>query len=122
MDTIKSLFTAKATGERNGHTEASDGSVRAGLSVPSCFLDRTISLAKFRTRSRSPNSGSSSMSADTLPPATRKNQSQNFTRAVSFCSRKLTKTRCETGLSSLFSRSDIGYLRCASANSRRFAF
>jgi organic hydroperoxide reductase OsmC/OhrA len=36
MDTIKSLFTATATaiGGRNGHTEASDGSVRADLSVP----------------------------------------------------------------------------------------
>jgi Ohr subfamily peroxiredoxin len=36
MDTIKLLFTATATatGGRNGHTEASDGSVRADLSVP----------------------------------------------------------------------------------------
>jgi lipoyl-dependent peroxiredoxin len=36
MDTIKPLFTAtaSATGGRNGHTEASDGSVRADLSVP----------------------------------------------------------------------------------------
>ena len=36
MDTIKMLFTATATasGGRNGHTEASDGSVRADLSVP----------------------------------------------------------------------------------------
>jgi lipoyl-dependent peroxiredoxin len=36
MDTIKPLFTATATatGGRNGHTEASDGSVRADLSVP----------------------------------------------------------------------------------------
>ena len=36
MDTIKPLFTATATatGGRNGHTEASDGSVRANLSVP----------------------------------------------------------------------------------------
>jgi lipoyl-dependent peroxiredoxin len=36
MDTIKALFTATATatGGRNGHTEASDGSVRADLSVP----------------------------------------------------------------------------------------
>jgi osmotically inducible protein OsmC len=35
-DKIKSLFTATATarGGRNGHTEASDGSVRANLSVP----------------------------------------------------------------------------------------
>src|SRR6202142_4741244 len=33
---IKPLFTASApaTGGRNGHTEASDGSVRADLSVP----------------------------------------------------------------------------------------
>ena len=33
MDTIKPLFTATATatGGRNGHTEASDGSVRADL-------------------------------------------------------------------------------------------
>lgn len=36
MDTIKPLFTATATatGGRNGHTEASDGSVKAELSVP----------------------------------------------------------------------------------------
>src|SRR5262247_1981186 len=36
MDRIKPLFTATATatGGRNGHTEASDGSVRADLSVP----------------------------------------------------------------------------------------
>src|SRR6202166_345878 len=36
MDTIKPLFTATATatGGRNGHTEASDSSVRADLSVP----------------------------------------------------------------------------------------
>jgi Ohr subfamily peroxiredoxin len=36
MDTIKPLFTATATatGGRNGHTEASDGSVKANLSVP----------------------------------------------------------------------------------------
>jgi Ohr subfamily peroxiredoxin len=36
MDTIKPVFTATATatGGRNGHTEASDGSVRADLSVP----------------------------------------------------------------------------------------
>ena len=36
VDTIKPLFTATATatGGRNGHTEASDGSVRADLSVP----------------------------------------------------------------------------------------
>src|ERR1700674_4596115 len=36
MDTIKPLFTATATatGGRNGHTEASDGSVAADLSVP----------------------------------------------------------------------------------------
>lgn len=36
MDTIKPLFTATATatGGRNGHTEASDGSVSANLSVP----------------------------------------------------------------------------------------
>lgn len=36
MDTIKPLFTAEATatGGRNGHTEASDGSVKADLSVP----------------------------------------------------------------------------------------
>jgi lipoyl-dependent peroxiredoxin len=36
MDTIKPLFTATATavGGRNGHTEASDGSVQADLSVP----------------------------------------------------------------------------------------
>ena len=36
MDTIKPLFTATATatGGRNGHTEAADGSVRANLSVP----------------------------------------------------------------------------------------
>src|ERR1700722_18594194 len=36
MDTIKPLFTATATatGGRNGHTEASDGSVHADLSVP----------------------------------------------------------------------------------------
>lgn len=36
MDTIKPLFTATATatGGRNGHTEASDGTVRADLSVP----------------------------------------------------------------------------------------
>lgn len=36
MDQIKPLFTATATatGGRNGHTEASDGTVRADLSVP----------------------------------------------------------------------------------------
>jgi osmotically inducible protein OsmC len=36
MDKIKSLFTATATatGGRNGHTEASDGTVKADLSVP----------------------------------------------------------------------------------------
>src|SRR5215470_6083981 len=36
MDTIKPLFTAMATatGGRNGHTEASDGTVKADLSVP----------------------------------------------------------------------------------------
>ena len=36
MDTIKPLFTATATatGGRNGHTESSDGAVRADLSVP----------------------------------------------------------------------------------------
>lgn len=35
-DTIKSVFTATATatGGRNGHTQASDGSVSADLSVP----------------------------------------------------------------------------------------
>ena len=36
MDTIQPLFTAiaVASGGRNGHTEASDGSVSADLSVP----------------------------------------------------------------------------------------
>jgi Ohr subfamily peroxiredoxin len=36
MDQIKPLFTATATatGGRNGHTESSDGTVRADLSVP----------------------------------------------------------------------------------------
>ena len=36
MDTIKPVFTAvaTATGGRNGHTEAEDGSVSADLSVP----------------------------------------------------------------------------------------
>src|SRR5207253_4940629 len=36
MDTIKPLFTATATatGGRNGHTEATDGLVKADLSVP----------------------------------------------------------------------------------------
>ena len=36
MDTIKPLFTATATatGGRNGHTQATDGSVSADLSVP----------------------------------------------------------------------------------------
>ena len=36
MDAIKPVFTATATatGGRNGHTEAADGSVRANLSVP----------------------------------------------------------------------------------------
>ena len=36
MDTIKPLFTATATatGGRNGHTQGSDGSVSADLSVP----------------------------------------------------------------------------------------
>ena len=36
MDKIKPLFTATATatGGRNGHTEASDGTVKANLSVP----------------------------------------------------------------------------------------
>jgi Ohr subfamily peroxiredoxin len=36
MDTIKPLFTAtaNATGGRNGHSEATDGSVKADLSVP----------------------------------------------------------------------------------------
>src|SRR6202789_4159078 len=36
MDSIKPLFTATATatGGRNGHTQASDGSVKVDLSVP----------------------------------------------------------------------------------------
>ena len=34
MDKIKPLCTATATGGRDGHTEASDGSVAADLSVP----------------------------------------------------------------------------------------
>jgi Ohr subfamily peroxiredoxin len=36
VDTIKPVFTAEATatGGRNGHTEASDGTVKADLSVP----------------------------------------------------------------------------------------
>ena len=36
MDAIKPLFTATATatGGRNGHTEAADGTVKADLSVP----------------------------------------------------------------------------------------
>ena len=36
MDTIKPLFTttATATGGRDGHTQANDGSVSADLSVP----------------------------------------------------------------------------------------
>jgi osmotically inducible protein OsmC len=36
MDKIKPLFTAhaKATGGRNGHTESSDGIIKADLSVP----------------------------------------------------------------------------------------
>jgi lipoyl-dependent peroxiredoxin len=36
MDIIKPIFTATATatGGRNGHTEASDGSVKVDLSVP----------------------------------------------------------------------------------------
>jgi Ohr subfamily peroxiredoxin len=36
MDTIKPLFTATATatGGRNGHTAASDGTIKADLSVP----------------------------------------------------------------------------------------
>lgn len=36
MDTIKPLFTATATatGGRNGHSEASDGTVKVNLSVP----------------------------------------------------------------------------------------
>ena len=36
MDKIKPLFTATATatGGRNGHTESSDGIVKADLSVP----------------------------------------------------------------------------------------
>jgi lipoyl-dependent peroxiredoxin len=36
MDTIRPLFTASATGTggRNGHTESSDGLVKADLSVP----------------------------------------------------------------------------------------
>jgi lipoyl-dependent peroxiredoxin len=36
MDTIKPLFTASATaiGGRNGHTESSDGLIKADLSVP----------------------------------------------------------------------------------------
>jgi lipoyl-dependent peroxiredoxin len=36
MDQIKPLFTATATatGGRNGHTESSDGMVKADLSVP----------------------------------------------------------------------------------------
>jgi len=32
LEAIKPLFTATATGSRNGHTEASDRSVRADLS------------------------------------------------------------------------------------------
>jgi Ohr subfamily peroxiredoxin len=36
MDVIKPLFTASATatGGRNGHTEAADGTIKADLSVP----------------------------------------------------------------------------------------
>ena len=34
MDRIKPLFSATATGGRNGHTESSDGVVKADLSVP----------------------------------------------------------------------------------------
>ena len=34
MDKIKPLFTATATGGRNGHTQTSDGIVKADLSVP----------------------------------------------------------------------------------------
>jgi lipoyl-dependent peroxiredoxin len=36
MGTIRPLFTATATapGGRNGHTEASDGTIKADLSVP----------------------------------------------------------------------------------------
>ncbi len=39
MDAIEPLFTATATakGGRNGHTEASDGSVAADLSVPTAM-------------------------------------------------------------------------------------
>src|SRR5690242_21869951 len=42
MDTIKPLFTATATatGGRNGHTQASDGSVSADLSVPKAMGGR----------------------------------------------------------------------------------
>ncbi len=42
MDAIKPLFTATATaiGGRNGHTEASDGTVRADLSVPKTMGDK----------------------------------------------------------------------------------
>src|SRR5262245_62800913 len=34
MDKIKPLFTATATGGRNGHTESSDAMIKADLSVP----------------------------------------------------------------------------------------
>jgi len=39
MDTIQPRFTARATaaGDRNGHTEASDGSVGVDLSVPTAM-------------------------------------------------------------------------------------
>jgi lipoyl-dependent peroxiredoxin len=42
MDKIKPLFTATAmaTGGRNGHTEANDGSVKADLSVPKAMVGR----------------------------------------------------------------------------------
>jgi organic hydroperoxide reductase OsmC/OhrA len=44
MDIIKPLFTATATatGGRNGHTQASDGSVSADLSVPKATPLRAV--------------------------------------------------------------------------------
>ena len=47
MEKIKPLFTATATaiGGRNEHTEASDGSVKASLSVPKAMGGRGFGLA-----------------------------------------------------------------------------
>jgi hypothetical protein len=50
MDTIKPLFTATATatGGRNGHTQAADGSVSADLSVPKAMGRARLGMERQR--------------------------------------------------------------------------